>query len=111
MTKTTLTLALAALSIAAFATPAAATDDEPLAVTVSFGDLNLSKEAGMNSLRGRLNSAIERVCGEYDRRSVLQAQHVLVCRDQVRRDVDSQVSAITNGRIYIVVKEPRANRG
>jgi UrcA family protein len=111
MIKNIVTLALASFSIAAFATPAAATDDEPLAITVSFGDLNLSNEAGRNSLRGRLNSAIERVCGEYDRRSVQQAQHVLACRDQVRREVDSQVSAITNDRIYIVVQEPRANRG
>lgn len=111
MTKTILASALAALSIAAFATPAAAADDQPLTINVSIADLNLRSEAGMNSLQGRLNMAIERVCGEYDRRSVQQAQHVFACREIVRRQVDEQVTPLTQGRIYVVVQQPRADRG
>ncbi len=83
---------------------------QPLTINVGVADLNLTSEPGLNSLRGRLNLAIERVCGEYDRRSVQQAQHVIACRDVVRRQVDEQASSLTRGRIYVVVQEPRATR-
>lgn len=111
MIKHILTTTLAALSIAALATPATAGEDQPMTITVGVADLNLSNDAGLNSLKGRLNMAIERVCGEYDRRSVQQAQNVIACREMVRREVDEQVSSLTRGRIYVVVQEPRAPRG
>jgi UrcA family protein len=59
--------ALAAFSLAALSTPAAA---EKVSASVPYGDLDLSSPAGMTKLQGRVDSAAKRLCGTADIRDL-----------------------------------------
>jgi UrcA family protein len=57
-------VAIAAMTVPALATAAPArADDDSLAVTVSYRDLNLDTPAGQKILRARLERAAEDICG------------------------------------------------
>ena len=62
-----ITSALAVFSLAAIATPASA---EYQTVEVRFADLDLTNDAGIAALHGRINAAIKQICGRPEVRDV-----------------------------------------
>jgi UrcA family protein len=60
----------------------AETEDDPPTVTVSYSDLNLASNAGIESLYRRLSTAASTVCGDFDRRSTGQRAKWQQCHDQ-----------------------------
>ncbi|GEO00877.1 hypothetical protein NSE01_27090 [Novosphingobium sediminis] len=58
------TVVLAAMLIPALAKAAPVTEDATIQVAVvSTGDLNLSSDEGMSTLKARISGAVNRVCG------------------------------------------------
>lgn len=55
--------AAAAVAAALMAPAAAAQSAEPRSITVYYGDLDLSRAEGVNTLTGRLDRALDKVCG------------------------------------------------
>jgi UrcA family protein len=66
----------AALAIAIVAAPAAAQSVR----YVSYGDLDLSNSAGETTLRDRVSTAVNQVCGRRDSRNVHSLRAVESCR-------------------------------
>jgi len=72
-----ITFALAALVSAVPAT--ASTDDGPR-VAVSYGDLDLTSEAGIETLDRRLDRAVKRVCGSASITELQAQRQIKECR-------------------------------
>ena len=62
--STTLAYAAAAWLVCALVAPNAHADDQPRAETVKFADLNLSSQAGVEALYGRIHAAARHVCDQ-----------------------------------------------
>ena len=96
--NTNLKLCLSALTLAFVSTPAVA---EQVTVSVEHADLNLSNEKGIETLKGRLNGAINRVCGPVGFRSVTQIYRARKCRRTLRRQARMLLSEIRGGNVAI----------
>ena len=69
--KSAIHAALLAVLLGAAATVAGAhTDDHPAARTVSFADLDLTRDAGVAALYARIRAAAHEVCGQPDLRQL-----------------------------------------
>lgn len=80
--------ALAALVTAVPA--AAATNEERVSETVSYADLDLTSEAGIETLDRRLDRAVRRVCGSPMVKSVQSERRVTKCREQAWNAIRSE---------------------
>ncbi|HEY7841814.1 MAG TPA: UrcA family protein [Gammaproteobacteria bacterium] len=84
-------MGVAAGSMPALAGPAGA---EVHSTTVSFSDLNLSREAGVNELYGRLKAAARTVCGSRpDGRNLVMSFYWKQCYDGA---LDSAVGKVAH---------------
>ena len=79
-------IAAATLMALASAAPALAADRAVSAITVEYGDLDLSTSAGVNALRHRLVMASHGVCGESDPRQMGSAADMQACREASLQD-------------------------
>jgi len=61
---------------------------------VRIADLDLSRDAGQQTLRRRVKLAVAAVCGEADLRDFGAVRAVKDCRSKTLRDVTPQVDAI-----------------
>lgn len=98
MTKFLLTVAsvAAAATLPAPALFAATIADVPT-VAVSYTDLNLANDAGVDALRHRVASAAQRVCGDYDSRDARAFGEARRCQAIALNDAQPQMDqAITN---------------
>ena len=86
---------LVALLCIAFSVPSIATIEES-AVTVSFDDLNLSQQAGVETLYGRIKSAARQVCGPYDSRNLGIRQLTKQCYTET---ISGAVQSINNEKL------------
>ena len=107
MRNLTITSALAALALAATAQPAAA---ETVSIAVPYGDLNLSTEAGMATLAGRIAAASRRICGEADVRSVHDGRDHQQCVRQTRASVTFEVARLSGNNAVLALNEVRGAR-
>jgi UrcA family protein len=94
MKMQSLALALAAAVLAA---PAVAADEAP-SVSVRYGDLDLTSEAGQRQLDHRLERAVREVCGRNTRvtGSLLPPQHTLECYREAHRHLDRQYAEVVS---------------
>lgn len=100
-------LALAVTAAAAIATPAAAQTDS---ITIGYGDLNLSSQAGRAALDQRIDGAAQQLCGSYSPLELKMAALSRACRAGVQADaraqlarviVDEQIASITVSRAAV----------
>lgn len=96
--------ALAALSLAAIATPALA---EPISITVPYSDLDLSSPAGMATLQSRLDAAAKRICGKAEVRSVSDAADHESCVRQTQASVSIEIARVTGNRNVLALNSTR----
>jgi len=83
-------VAVAALTIA---TPAAA---ETVSVEVKYADLDLSKEAGRETLQGRIAQATREVCGpRAEVRNIHDSADREACMRQVKAQVTIEIARVT----------------
>ena len=83
MSRTLQSLCVAALTFAAFASPAAAETgryNSDTRVLVFYGDLDTSSQAGAKALLGRINHAARDVCGVDDQPHGLMRQLQRTCQ-------------------------------
>lgn len=76
--KISAAIAATVLSFAAFATQAA-TPAEVESVTVQFADLNLDREAGLDTLYKRIRIAAKRVCSAHQSQMLVSKQAYASC--------------------------------
>ena len=86
------TIALAALSLAAFSTPASA---ETRSVAVQYADLDLDSPAGMAALEGRIAAAAERICGKAQVRNVHDGADQQRCIRETQASVSVELARLT----------------
>ena len=84
--------ALAALSLAAFSTPASA---ETQSVAVQYADLNLDSPAGMAALEGRIQAAAQRICGKAQVRNVHDGADQQRCIRETQASVSVEIARLT----------------
>ena len=92
MQKTTITSALAALSLAAFSTPASA---ETRSVQVQYADLDLTSPAGVATLEGRIEAAAKKICGRVEVRSVHDGADQQRCIRETQASVSVEIARLT----------------
>jgi UrcA family protein len=76
------TTLLAALLGPACAVATARSDDQSVTRTVSFADLDLSRDAGVAALYGRIRAAAWEVCGQPDSRQLQEYMRSRRCAEQ-----------------------------
>jgi len=74
----------------------ASTSTEGPAVRVSYSELDLSKDAGVERLYARLRHAAQQVCGSVDNRDVVALRHQEAC---VRASLDRAVEEVHSARL------------
>ena len=84
--------ALAALSLAAFSTPASA---ESRSVAVQYADLDLDSPAGMAALEGRIQAAAQRICGKAQVRNVHDGADQQRCIRETQASVSVELARLT----------------
>ena len=93
-----ITPAIATLALAVSATPAAAEPSIGAAdtriVKVYYNDLDLTSQAGVTTLEGRIRAAIRNVCGAPVNRELQAAQALKRCREGAQRFANRQLAAV-----------------
>ena len=89
-------IVLPALALACAATTPALAAAEPAKVTVPFGDLDLTKDAGRKTLETRLARATRKVCGRAPMRDLAQAKAYRACLAEVKTGYQGQVELALN---------------
>lgn len=73
-------------------------------VPVRFGDLDLTTEKGVTTLKRRINSAVAKTCGRADIRDLRQSAVIDACRDfamsKANPEVELAVAAARKGERY-----------
>lgn len=92
MRKFVIVPALAALSLAAFATPASA---ETQSVSVTYADLDLDSPAGMAALESRIEAAAKKICGRTEVRNVHDGADQQRCVQQTQASVSVEIARLT----------------
>lgn len=96
--------ALAALSLAVLATPAAA---ETRTITVPYADLDLSVPAGMATLQHRVDAAAREICGKAEVRSIADTADQKKCMQQTQASVTIEIARVTGNRAVLALNSPR----
>ena len=86
----------------------AARNVETRSVTVSYADLDLTKEAGIESLYQRLRTAARQVCGSKDSRYLEDVREWQRCHDAA---LENAVNNFGNVRLSAVHQERTGNPG
>lgn len=86
----------------------AARNIETRSVTVSYADLDLTKEAGVKSLYQRLRTAARQVCGNKDSRYLEDVKDWQRCHDSA---LETAVNNVGNVRLTAVHQERTGNSG
>jgi len=84
-------LALAAAAAATLATPALARADS---VTIDYGDLNLTSQAGRAALDQRIDGAARQLCGEAAPLELKRVALGRTCRAGVLADARAQLARV-----------------
>ncbi|MEO1489698.1 MAG: UrcA family protein [Pseudomonadota bacterium] len=97
MKSVTFALVAASLGVAGAATPAFATSAEVKTETVSFADLDLSTQAGQETLDRRVNAAAKRVCDTNSASTTnrLRSYDARKCLAKARASARQQVATVT----------------
>lgn len=75
-------------------TPAIASVREPTSRSVSYADLDLSRDGDLRALHRRLDRAIRRLCGDANMaRNGFELQQIRVCEAAARSDAEQQIAA------------------
>ncbi len=92
--------AAAAIAAALMAPAAAAQTAEPRSITVYYGDLNLSRADGINTLTGRLDRALDKVCGST--RDYANSMRIMItrCRTKALTDAIAEIDTPLLTEIY-----------
>lgn len=77
---------------AAQAQPAAASD--AVSAVVRHADLNLASASGVETFRGRVKAAANRICGAVPAQPADHARAVASCRAEVTRSAEAQLAAL-----------------
>ncbi len=96
--------ALAALSLAAIATPASA---ETQSVKVAYADLNLSSQAGMAALESRIHAAAKKICGKVEVRQVGDGAAHQRCMDETQASASVEIARVTGNRAVLALNSRR----
>jgi UrcA family protein len=88
----------AALAAAVCTQVMAAHADQPetRSVTVRFGDLNLAKKSGVDTLRWRIRYAAEIVCGDYRTPDLQRLSRYRSCVDEATQSALARVERPAN---------------
>ena len=83
------------LPIAALVTVGAAEARTPddVSIDVSYAGLDLSTPAGVAVFRGRVNQAINEICGWSDARDMATMQRIHQCRTKTANNLEPQITA------------------
>jgi UrcA family protein len=87
----------AALAFTATAATAATPATEARTVAVRTADLDLSKPAGVQTLKHRVAMAVEAVCGSYAGVETPEIDHVTRCRREAMASLPVRVAALIDG--------------
>jgi len=96
---------LTATTLALGGTAATAASVEPgNSVPVRFGDLDLTTDAGLAKLKGRIHRAARKACGSYDIRDLERTAAANACRDfalsKANPEIELAVAAAKRGEGY-----------
>ena len=83
---------------ASFSVVGAAADPAPT-VIVKYGDLNVSTVLGATALYGRIRSAAETVCGQFDNRDLAFQARKSTC---INRAIASAVTQVNAPALFVV---------
>lgn len=97
MAKLSTFLLAASVSLAGFAVPAAASEDELPRVVVHYGDLDMSSIAGRKRLSMRVAGAVKQVCGSEAQRDLRRQAQSRACRVQAMQKVERELASVVNG--------------
>ena len=86
--------ALAALSLAAVATPASA---ETVSVGIQIADLDLTTASGAEALEGRIRGAVARICRRAEVRKVADGADRQRCVEEATASARAEVARLTRG--------------
>lgn len=87
----------ASMSAAAFAVPAAASEDVRPRAEVRYGDLDLSQAAGRAQLTSRIQRAARKICGARFERDLQRRAASQACRAEAMRSVEVQLASVLGG--------------
>jgi UrcA family protein len=107
MKKLALTLSLALLS-GALAAPLLARESEPVSVAVQSRDLDLSSDAGVQTLYTRIHAAARKACAGAESRSAASQVEHRMC---MRTAMDSGVLAANNAALSKLHAEKTGSAG
>lgn len=100
--------ALAALSLSAFSTPAAA---ETQSVSVQYADLDLSSPVGMATLEGRIQDAAKKICGTAEVRDIHDGLDWQRCVRATQASASIAIARVTGTRpVFALNSERNARR-
>ena len=97
---------IVALSLGASITPAAA---ETVTTSVQYADLDLSTDAGLATLEGRIQAAAKRICGKAEVRDVHDAADQQRCLREAGEAAARQIAQVT-GRSAVLALNGTARR-
>jgi len=69
-------------------------------ITVPYGDLDLNKQAGAETMMSRLKAGVDRVCGEPGHRTLAQRQQHRACSKQALDSAVAQIGAPMVSALY-----------
>ena len=101
MRKIIISSAIAAASLAVIATPASAQDQPPTEV-VSFADLDIGTDQGMETLQNRVRLAVRKVCPAAEYGPVSRTLAARRCSDFAMEDAQQQISHLRRGTVQIL---------
>lgn len=92
--------AAAAIAAALMAPAVAAQTAEPRSIIVYYGDLNLSRADGINTLTGRLDRALDKACGST--REYANSMRIMItrCRTKALTDAIAEIDTPLLTEIY-----------
>jgi UrcA family protein len=104
------TLALAASAFGPAAAVAADSDDTTIIQHVSYSDLDLTREAGAQTLYQRINSAAQRVCSPLNGRQLVEHMNQRGC---VTSAVERAVRHVNEPMLtrYYLTRNPKSDLG
>ena len=104
MRKFIITSALTALSLVALSAPASA---ETQSVKVTYADLDLSSQAGMATLEGRIHAAAKKICGKIEVRKVGDGSAHQRCMDETQASASVEIARVTGNRAVLALNSRR----
>lgn len=97
-------------SLNAVAAVTAQPDDDPPSRRVYFGDLDLNRDTGVETLYSRISSAAREVCKTYDGWEPKLFTHSYECRHQALARAVSDVNSATLTNYYLVKTKPPSHK-